>query len=123
KLTLTIDPLGNRTEYLYNHQGLLIRVDDALGNFTVQEYDPFGTVKLSRDQLGNVTRYINDGNGNHLSQTTTRTMRSIGWSRPPTPTARPPEPPTTAPAGRLPRSTSAATGRLYLRRRWAARPH
>ncbi|WP_041620431.1 RHS repeat-associated core domain-containing protein [Stanieria cyanosphaera] len=59
-LIATIDPLGNKTQYVYDARGRLIKQIDALGNSTTYSYDRADNLVEVVDKNGNKTKYTYD---------------------------------------------------------------
>ena len=60
QLTATINPLGNRTEFVYDVVGRQIEAIDAQGNSTTIEYDISGREIATVDALGRNTQFTYD---------------------------------------------------------------
>jgi RHS repeat-associated protein len=54
------DPLGYRTQYLYDEKGNNVKVVDALGNYTESWYNEHGLVNRLKDARGYVTTFNYD---------------------------------------------------------------
>ena len=73
KVILKIDPMGYRTQYVYNGGGLLTDTisyskDNTVTLRTHRIYDGFGRMVASVDGDNYVTEYLYDGNGNVVRQ-------------------------------------------------------
>ncbi|MGH1429411.1 MAG: Ig-like domain-containing protein, partial [Arenicella sp.] len=71
------DPLGNVASTTVNNQGLPSSVTDVLGNSTSFVYDINGYKTQETDSEGNVMTFVNDDNGNVLSETRTRIVNGV----------------------------------------------
>ena len=63
------DANGHTTTYYHNPSGNLIKVKDAVGNYTYSEFDGIGRKTSDTDGRGNTTSYALDENGNVTTTT------------------------------------------------------
>ena len=76
-LATITDPLGNVATNTVNRQGLPTQLTDVLGNSSQFAYDVNGYKTSETDAEGNVMTYVNDDNGNVLTQTKTRVIAGV----------------------------------------------
>ena len=64
KKTTVVNSLGAKTQHFWNDSGLVVKTIDALGGISTKEYDEALNLLSEEDELGLITKYAYDEQGN-----------------------------------------------------------